>query len=309
MVHIPDEAVASLLAHRGPAARAWTERLPGVLDRWAERWSLRLGEPYPGLSFNYVTRVRLGDGTAAVLKVGILEEGAFGMEARALERVAGRGMVALLRRAVDDDGATLLLLLERVEPGTPLAALEDDERATALAAGVMRRIWHPASAADGFATVAEWGRGLAAHRARYADANPIPRALFERGEALYHELEASAAAPVLLHGDLHHDNILAATREPWLAIDPKGLVGEPAYETGPWLRNPRPLLAALPDARPLLARRIAQLSEELGIARERIHGWGLATAVLSACWTFEDGPDADASIALGVAAALARLRP
>jgi streptomycin 6-kinase len=189
----------------------------------------------------------------------------------------------------------------------PLSTLEDDEQATTIAASVMRRIWRPVREPHGFPTVADWGRGFARHLSLYGDASPIPRGLFERGRALYHELAASAAPPVLLHGDLHHDNILSATREPWLAVDPKGLMGEPAYETGAFLRNPHKRLAALPDARSLLARRIALLAEALEIERARIHGWGLATAVLSACWTFEDGPDGDASIALGVASALARI--
>lgn len=307
MTQLPPEVVESLLACRGPAARPWLERLPTVLDRWAERWSLHLGAPYAGLSFNYVTRATLEDGTPVTLKVGIREENEFGLEPQALEHVAGSGMVALLRRAVDDDGETQLLLLERVEPGVPLATLEDDEQATTIAADVMRRIWRPVSEPHGFPTVADWERGFARHLSLYGAASPIPSALFERGRALYRELAATSAPPVLLHGDLHHDNILSATREPWLAIDPKGVAGEPAYETGALLRNPHKRLAALPDARSLLARRIALLADALGIERARIHGWGLATAVLSACWTFEDGPDSDASIALGVASALARI--
>jgi streptomycin 6-kinase len=96
------------------------------------------------------------------------------------------------------------------------------------------------------------------------------------------------AAPVVLHGDLHHDNIVAATRAPWLAIDPKGVVGEPAYETGALLRNPMPQLLAMPDPARLTRRRVDQLAGELGFDRARIRGWGLAQAVLSAWWSIED---------------------
>jgi len=94
--------------------------------------------------------------------------------------------------------------------------------------------------------------------------------------------------PVLLHGDLHQENILAARRQPWLAIDPKGLIGEPAYETGALLRNSLPDLLKMPQARRVLARRVDQLSEELGLDRERIRGWGIAQAVLSVWWGIED---------------------
>ena len=77
------------------------------------------------------------------------------------------------------------------------------------------------------------------------------------------------APPVVLHGDLHHFNILAAERQPWLAIDPKGVVGEPVYETGALLRNPWPDLLSLPDPGRILARRVDQLAEELGFDRAR----------------------------------------
>jgi len=93
------------------------------------------------------------------------------------------------------------------------------------------------------------------------------------------------AAPVLLHGDLHHENILAATRQPWLAIDPKGIVGEPAYEVGALLRN---RLDAAPDLRPLQARRLDQLAEALQLDRQRLLSWSVAQAVLSAWWSYED---------------------
>jgi len=94
--------------------------------------------------------------------------------------------------------------------------------------------------------------------------------------------------PVLLHGDLHHDNILAAERQPWLAIDPKGLVGEPEYEVGALLRNPMPGLLAIPHPERVLARRLDILAESLGFDRDRLRAWGLAQAVLAAWWSIED---------------------
>jgi streptomycin 6-kinase len=180
------------------------------------------------------------------------------------------------------------LLLERCEPGTLLSSLvaRDDEKATAIAAAVMRQPWRPVPAAHPFKTVTDWGLGFARLRAGFdGTSGPLPSARFEEAERLFSELCASMAQPVLLHGDLHHENILAAQRQPWLAIDPKGVVGEPAYETGALLRNQ---LFHLPDPQRVTARRIDQLSGELGFDRERIRGWGLSQAVLSAVWTAED---------------------
>jgi streptomycin 6-kinase len=112
---------------------------------------------------------------------------------------------------------------------------------------------------------------------------------------------------VLLHGDLHQDNILAATRRPWLAIDPKGVVGEPAYETAACLHNPQPQLLNMPQPGRVLARRVDQLAEELNLDRARVRGWGLAQAVLAAWWGVEDGGHVwDA--ALGCAELLAAIK-
>jgi streptomycin 6-kinase len=93
---------------------------------------------------------------------------------------------------------------------------------------------------------------------------------------------------VLLHGDLHHDNLLRAEREPWLAIDPHGLVGDPGFDTGPLLYNPEPddrddrLLALAPA-------RVEQVADALGMPVDRVRAWGYAAAVLSEVWTVEDG--------------------
>lgn len=205
-------------------------------------------------------------------------------EAETLRLVEGDGMVRLL----EWDQKQGALLLERCEPGTLLSSLvaEDDARATTMASAVMRRPWRPAPAGYPFKTVTDWGRGFARLRAAFdGTSGPLPSARFEEAERLFTELCASMAEPVLLHGDLHHENILAARRQPWLAIDPKGVIGEPAYETGALLRNQ---LFHLPDPQRVTARRIDQLSGELGLDRERIRQWALAQAVLSAVWTAED---------------------
>jgi len=136
--------------------------------------------------------------------------------------------------------------------------------------------------------MADWNADLRQLRPYYGGGTgPFPVTVVEEMETLVIELTASAPAPTLLHGDLHHDNILAAQRQPWLAIDPKGLIGEPAYETGALLFNPQLQLLHAPDPGRILARRIDQLSEELGLDRARVRGWGLVRAVLAAWWHVE----------------------
>jgi streptomycin 6-kinase len=153
----------------------------------------------------------------------------------------------------------------------------------------MRQLWRPLPPDHGFRSVADWAAGLGKLRPYFGGGTgPLPVALVERAEALFAALLPSMAAPVLLHGDLHHWNILAAQREPWLALDPKGIAGEPAYEVGALLRNQIPRLLALPDPPAAMARRIAILADELGFDRVRLVGWGIAQAVLSAWWSIED---------------------
>ena len=94
---------------------------------------------------------------------------------------------------------------------------------------------------------------------------------------------------MLLHGDLHHWNILRATRELWLAIDPKGVVGEPAYEVGALMRNRLGGVLQGGDPVAVVRRRLDILAEALTIDRDRIQGWALAQAILSAWWDIEDG--------------------
>lgn len=98
---------------------------------------------------------------------------------------------------------------------------------------------------------------------------------------------------MLVHGDLHHDNVLNSNRDSWLAIDPKGIAAEPAYETGAMIRNPYDKMSRQPDLKSTLSRRIAILSEELGFDRQRILQWGFAQTVLSAVWNVESakGPE------------------
>jgi len=167
--------------------------------------------------------------------------------------------------------------------------MADDEQATAIAASVMGQLWRPAPPDHSFPSTADWAEGLARMRVHFGGGvGPLPLALVERAESLFRDLLASSSDPVLLHGDLHHGNILSAERAPWLAIDPKGLVGEPAYEVGAWLRNPLPGLLARPDPKRILARRVAIFANALGLDPARIYGWGTAQAVLSAWWMAED---------------------
>ena len=284
MLSIPENFANSMITLSGEEGRAWLDRLPAILAAGEKRWGLTIGAPVGNLSFNYVAHAVLADGTEAIVKTGLTDE--FPAQTEALRYCAGQGMVQLL--AYDEQEK--VMLMERVQPGTTLRAVENDEVAISAAAAVMRRLWRPLPAQHyPFPTIDDWGKTFARIRKQYAGGPcPMPYEYLDRAEQLYAELSASMAEPVLLHGDLHQDNILSSQREPWLAIDPKGVIGEPAYDTGALLRNFLPDILSYPNPKQLMTRRIDQLSAELDIERERIANWGFAQAVLSMLWCIED---------------------
>jgi streptomycin 6-kinase len=284
---IPRRFARTIVALHATTGVEWLNNLHALLDDCARHWSLTLGRPFARLSYNYVLRATRADGSRVVLKVGVPHRELL-TEMRALHVFAGRGVVRLLE-ADERRGA---MLLERLEPGASLdtISVDDDSQATSHAAAVMRRLWQPVPRAHTFPTVSDWGAAYARLRTRFGGGSgPLPSALFDEAERLFTELSDSSAAHVLLHGDLHHGNILSARRAPWLAVDPKGLVGEPAYEVGALLRNPLPQLLKTPSPRRVLSRRLDILSEELSIERERLRNWGVTQAVLSTVWSIEDG--------------------
>ncbi len=282
--HVPENMARNVFEMRGEAGAEWLDRLPKLIAECEERWSLEVREPFADLSVNLVAPAKRADGTPAVLKLSFHEDKEFKTEAKALELFDGRGVARLLGLDLEN-GA---MLLERLEPGATLDSLEDDEEATSIAAGVMKEMWRPAPPDHPFPTVHEWTRGLARLREHFdGGTGPMPAALVEEAESLFEDLIPSQDEPVLLHGDLHHGNILTARRSPWLAIDPKGVVGEPAFDVGTLLHNPMELLES-PETGKILERRIHILSEELGLERERVRGWGISQAVLAAYWGLED---------------------
>ncbi len=276
---LPPDFVATVSATFEDGA-AWLRALPTLLDTCTAHYGLTIGAPFD-LSYNFVAPALLADGTQVVLKLGVPNP-ELTTEILALERYGGNGAARLL--ASDPDRG--ILLLERLQPGTMLAALTDDEQATEIAGTLMRRLWQPAEAEHPFHTVVDWGnRAMRELRKTFGDgAGPFPPRLVALAEAHF-AAAALSKDDVLLHGDLHHENILAATREPWLVIDPKGIVGPRGYECGTFLRNH--WLSKADPAR-VLARRVDQLAEILELERDEILGWGVAHNMLSAWWSFEE---------------------
>lgn len=272
----------------GDAGVEWLHSFPSLLEEISEMWGLTLLEPYADMSYNFVAKVVDQERNKYVLKLGVPQRELF-TEIEALKLFNGRGSVKLIK-ADYQKGA---LLIELLEPGNSVYYLQDDALATEIAGQVMCQIWRVDFDASKFPSVADWASGFQRsgnHTSVYRES--FPKQWKSIAEGLFADLISSMDELVLLHGDLHHWNILSAQRQPWLAIDPKGVIGEPAYELGAWLRNPFPDILKEVNAESLILRRANQLAGQLGFDRDRILAWGLAQAILAAWWSYTEGqPD------------------
>lgn len=181
------------------------------------------------------------------------------------------------------------VLLEKLDPGTPLSEMalnRRDEEATEILAEVIRQMSSPRESSGPFDTVEDWGEGFQHYLA--SGDNQIPNDLVVQGEQTYVKLCATQRGVRLLHGDLQHYNVLFDSNRGWVAIDPKGVVGEVEYEIGAALRNPceRPELFASPE---VVERRIGRYEAKLRLDADRALAWAFSQAVLSAIWYVEDG--------------------
>jgi len=242
-----------------------------------ERWGLALGPPYAAGVGGYAAPAELPDGTPAVLKL-IHPHREAEHEADALARWDGNGAVRLLDSS--EDGWAVLL--ERCEPGTPLSAA-GPEQALDVLAGLLPRLW--VAAGEPFRMLADEAAGWVSYLPDgwWRAGRPFERRLLDAALDALRSLAPSQGGGVLLHQDLHGDNVLAAGREPWLAIDPKPLVGEREFAVAPIVRSPE-----LGHSRRAVLGRLDRLTSELGLDRERARGWTIGQTI---AWSIDGGPE------------------
>ncbi len=194
----------------------------------------------------------------------------------------GKGMVRVL------DSEPGAVLLERLVPGEPLAGLSlsgRDDEACEILAGVLSQ-FDPTAPPRDCPTVQSWGQGFAKYLA--SGNSQLSRPLVERAQHWYHSLSSSQGKTRLLHGDLQHYNVLSDQSRNWVAIDPKGVIGELEYDLGASLRNPNERLGAFSSPK-VIERRITLFQKRLTIKPDRVLAWAYCQAVLSVIWMIEDG--------------------
>jgi streptomycin 6-kinase len=255
-------------------ARRWLDGLPRVVDEVASEWGLVLGEPYvPAGACSWAAPARGAAGGELVLKVGWRHPEAE-HESDALELWNGAGAVRCFRTRTFEEST--VLLLERCVPGTTLGSALPEPEQDVVIAGLLRRLWaHPLPTRHPFESLEQMCRAWADEfeASFHADPLGLDPGLARAGIALLRELPATTTATamtnsdVLLCTDLHADNVLAAEREPWLVIDPKPFVGDPAFDAVQHMLNCDERLIGDPLK---LARRMADLLE---VDADRVKWW------------------------------------
>ncbi len=287
--------VQNALSH-GEEGKAWLDNIPDIIKKYEKKWSIQVLPPFT-LSYNYVAPATSTDGTTVVLKIGFPKDKEFQTEISALEVFNGEGIELLLQE--DRDNA--VMLIEQVTPGIPLSSLEDDDEATRILAKVMKALWKPLPAKHSFIPLKDWMQGLPRYIKEKGSKGPLPIHLVEKANILFEELLATAKESVLVHGDLHHDNVLSSHRSEWLAIDPKGIAAEPCYETAAMIRNPYEKMRKIPDIQTVLRKRILILSEELHFDPQRVLKYCFAQTMLSAVWNHEEAKGAEHALVIAEA--------
>ena len=263
----------------GQRGRKWLDNLPVMVKNLAQKYHLQDLTPVNNLSYNYVlSGFQLT--SPIILKIG-LDVQAMQREAKTLKAFLGFGAVNLLDQS---DG---ILLLERAVPGGSLQSYfpTKDDMAVQIVCDVIKKLHQAQLPGTGFPHVENWLQTL-------DKAWNIPSQHLQKARLLRDHLLATSAAPVLLHGDLHHDNILRSGND-WVVIDPKGVIGEPAYEVAAFIRNPIPELLAHNDSMQIIRSRINLFAETLNLDYQRILDWCFVQAVLAWAWALDDGTDAE----------------
>jgi streptomycin 6-kinase len=241
--------------------KQWLAELPTLVKSIAADWKLTELTPVANLSFNYVLS-GYQHGTPVILKLG-LDTPALAREALALKAYANFGGVAVLN---EQEG---VLLLEYVLPGESLKSYlpHDADQALAICCEVMSKLHQAPLPKTGLPHISDW---LAAIDKPW----DMPKAYLEKARKFKAKLLKNKSKYVLLHGDLHHDNILR-NNVGWKVIDPKGVIGFPLNEVWAFIQD--------------IEKEAPYIANKLGVDTEQVAQWYFVHLILSTCWNLEDG--------------------
>ncbi|HEY5320541.1 MAG TPA: aminoglycoside phosphotransferase family protein [Galbitalea sp.] len=274
---------------------AWGAEAPGIVGRMLTRWQLSPGDVFVGGISASVLSVRTREGIPAVLKVGYPHVEAR-WEAVGLAAFPRDAAPAVLRQ----DPWTWAMLLEPIYPGTPLNQVELDPREGLRVGGALHARLTASVVPDGIPTLvtamadyARTARDRLPAQERQLDALGVRELVGVAVDEL-EELADTGASSTLLHGDFNPGNILLGADGRWQTIDPKPLVGDPAYDLWPLVSQlGRPYESAHPAT--VLAEQLAIAADAAEVDPGRAARWAFARTGLNVSWYLADGLPAEAA--------------
>jgi len=285
MKDLPDQLINRYISMYGENGKVWLQNFSNLRDQIRQRWSLEDPDPVSFLSYNYLEYARDATGRQVVLKIGY-PHNELKTEILALKYFNGKGAVKI----IESDPERGTLLLERIVPGYDLRSLQDDDEGIRIACQVMTNLWKLPPKSSQFPTMDSWCQGFQRYQDHYSGTQgPLPKENVQKAGSIAEALLKDDYDRLLLHGDLHHMNILRGKNGSWLAIDPKGVIGEPAFEMAPLLFNPIEEMEETAELDTILKRRINIVVHETGLDIDKILQWSYVRGMLSAIWDIEDG--------------------
>jgi len=274
-----NELKKNIISMYNDEGKEWLDSLPEITAKIANEHSLSGLTPVNNMTFNYVASGYQND-NPIILKIGMNSK-ALAKEASCLKAFAKHAVAEVI--AHDDN----MIIMQRAVPGSTLKDHfpDNDIDATKILCASIKEL-HKASIPEShnFFSLSELFKTL-------DQKLDIPDEILNKAKHLREDLLKSTTKEVLLHGDLHHDNILK-NGDNWLVIDPKGFIGDPAFEPAAYLCNPIPELLQENHPREIIENRINICSVKLGIDSRRISDWLYAKSVLCWAWSLEDNLDA-----------------
>ena len=270
----------------GERGEQWLDSLPNLISGIEQDWSIAVGAPFPAIEFNYVAEAVDSNGYSAVIKISPpFDNTEIYSEAKFLQVLNGRGTVELLAQ----DRTRRAILIERAAPGQNLAEIFTGNELGAIdpAIGVLLKITEePPEDKTDTIDLDDWFDGL-----RRSVETDFPKSYAEKALKIYAELSHNDVNRYYLHGDFHPGNIVSATREQFLAIDPKGIIGPIGYDIAVFLNNFHWWQDKHPDLCERLEEAVQKFSQSFDIDSNDLRRWAFAQMVLGAWWTFDEMPE------------------
>jgi streptomycin 6-kinase len=286
-MHLPEEFALKVKRVWGSDGERWASGFPDALTACVSAWHLTDLTPNPNLSYNFIASARTESGQPVILKMGVPNP-ELASEVAALQVYDGRGSVRLLAYSPDHSA----LLLERLSPGMELHQLGNNRQESEIAARLMAQLCIPPPLDFQFPTLQDWTKAFDRVKDNYQpEILGLPVSVIETAQRYAEELTRTTSEGFLLHGDLHHFNILYDQECGWTVIDPKGVVGDKAYQAARFFSNPAPEFLSNPDPFGITRQRVEVIASGLKLNPQRILAWAYVDCILGACWSIEDEGD------------------